>query len=184
MPTPKQVGLYRLYNAADQLLYIGITSDPKERWRQHQGDKSWWPEVTRKTIEWIDDRGTALSREASAIKTERPLYNGTHRSAAQTTADDLLGSLPDLVADHLRSRLGGQSPSEADFPTLINTIGSATELIDVLSECREALIATADETGPYADRQVLAKAAGMPRSRLYRILERFGRPTNRKEASS
>ncbi|MHB9754000.1 hypothetical protein ACYBSK_06465 [Streptomyces sp. BYX5S] len=34
--------------------------------------------------------------------------------------------------------------------------------------------------GPHADRKALGVAAGMPRSRLYRILEKYGRPANRR----
>ncbi|MGV9933975.1 hypothetical protein ACWDY4_25895 [Streptomyces olivaceoviridis] len=41
-------------------------------------------------------------------------------------------------------------------------------------------MAAADETGPYADRKGTALAAGMPPSRLYRVLDKHGRPRDRK----
>ena len=34
-----RTALYRLYDAEDQLLYIGITSYPPKRWTEHERDK-------------------------------------------------------------------------------------------------------------------------------------------------
>lgn len=39
--------LYRFYDAAGALLYVGITIDPGSRWRSHAHDKPWWQQVAQ-----------------------------------------------------------------------------------------------------------------------------------------
>lgn len=73
-----RTALYRLYDDTDALLYVGIAEDPRERWSQHAADKSWWPEVTRRDVEWIANRADAERTEREAIMSEKPRYNRTH----------------------------------------------------------------------------------------------------------
>jgi predicted GIY-YIG superfamily endonuclease len=70
--------LYRLYDSAETLLYVGISTNPSERLKQHASDKPWWHHVARHTVVWLDSRGEALKAEAEAMVKERPLYNGYH----------------------------------------------------------------------------------------------------------
>lgn len=73
-----RTALYRLYSADDTLLYIGITGLLETRFQAHAGDKSWWPEVTRKTVTWYDDRATAEDQERIAVQYDRPIHNIRH----------------------------------------------------------------------------------------------------------
>ncbi|HEY9408453.1 MAG TPA: GntR family transcriptional regulator [Jiangellaceae bacterium] len=77
---PERTALYRLYDATDRLLYIGITKTPATRWQQHAREKSdsWWSDVARKTIEWFNSRPEAEVAEVNAIRTEGPPYNDRH----------------------------------------------------------------------------------------------------------
>ncbi|MEV4335737.1 hypothetical protein [Streptomyces sp. NPDC049590] len=77
------------------------------------------------------------------------------------------------------------TPHETDsFEEQLDAIAQLSRLITHLEAAREEGIAAADRTGgPHADRKALGIAAAMPRSRLYRILERYGRPTNRRATS-
>lgn len=68
------VALYRLFSPAE-LLYVGITDNLKVRFRQHRAKKAWWPEVTRKTVEWYPTRAEARAAELTAIRTEDPRHN-------------------------------------------------------------------------------------------------------------
>ncbi|MGY5033279.1 GIY-YIG nuclease family protein [Streptomyces sp. 900116325] len=43
----RRAAVYRLYDAADALLYVGSAYDPEERCKAHH-DKPWWPKVTRR----------------------------------------------------------------------------------------------------------------------------------------
>jgi hypothetical protein len=67
--------VYRLFSADEELLYIGITTDPYVRWRQHQRSKPWADEVASYSLQrfaWID---LAQAAEVLAITTENPRYN-------------------------------------------------------------------------------------------------------------
>lgn len=74
-PMNGRTALYRLYDSEDRLIYVGITSDLTARWRAHQRDKYWWPEVARKAIEWFETRKSAERIEKIEIEEESPLYN-------------------------------------------------------------------------------------------------------------
>ena len=67
--------LYRLYDAEDRLLYVGISGDLKERLKTHASLKPWWPDVVRKTVQWYATRADAAEAEIKAIGSERPLHN-------------------------------------------------------------------------------------------------------------
>ena len=73
-----RTALYRLYDRAGELLYVGITSDPERRFAQHADDKHWWWRVARKRIEWFDKRSNALAAEEMCIKIKDPAYNREH----------------------------------------------------------------------------------------------------------
>lgn len=70
--------LYRLSNADGELLYVGISSKPLQRWIQHSGDKAWWPKVGQFSLTWFDSLSEAAAMEAHAIRTERPVHNIVH----------------------------------------------------------------------------------------------------------
>ncbi|CAL9646934.1 type II toxin-antitoxin system prevent-host-death family antitoxin [Streptomyces sp. enrichment culture] len=73
-----RTALYRLFDAADTLLYIGISHQPEVRFAQHSKLKEWWPRVVRREVEWFDDRPTAAKAEEEAIRAEDPEHNGTY----------------------------------------------------------------------------------------------------------
>lgn len=78
MPTQdmnERTALYRLFDRKGRLLYVGISNDPEFRWKQHRGDKGWWPQVVGKQVTWYATRVLALQAEALAIRTEDPVYN-------------------------------------------------------------------------------------------------------------
>lgn len=67
--------LYRCYDLAGVLLYVGISDNLKARFAQHAADKPWWPEVTRKTVAWHPSRAEAEAAETAAIRAEHPRHN-------------------------------------------------------------------------------------------------------------
>lgn len=71
--------LYRFYSATGQLLYVGKTTDPPKRFRQHSRDKDWWDEVASITMaEKYDTEAELLAAERRAIQIERPKHNSVH----------------------------------------------------------------------------------------------------------
>lgn len=76
--------LYRMFDRAGRLLYVGISFNAGERATQHAETKPWWPQVDHIRIEHMNcDRTTALKREEWAIRQERPKYNKVHNNTDQ-----------------------------------------------------------------------------------------------------
>lgn len=72
--------LYRFYNGAAELLYVGISKSAIARWSQHQA-KPWWAEVIATRVEHYATREEARQAELHAIRTEQPRYNIADRLA-------------------------------------------------------------------------------------------------------
>lgn len=73
--TPTAV--YRYFNAAGTLLYVGATANPKRRAWEHGVRQRWWCDVASASFEWFADRQAAMDAEAAAIRAEKPLHNKT-----------------------------------------------------------------------------------------------------------
>ncbi|MFD1309753.1 GIY-YIG nuclease family protein [Streptomyces kaempferi] len=73
-----RTALYRLYDEAGQLLYVGITTYPPKRFVEHERDKPWWSQVVRRDVEWVESRVKAETAERCAIAAEQPRYNRIH----------------------------------------------------------------------------------------------------------
>ncbi|WP_136244883.1 GIY-YIG nuclease family protein [Mycobacterium intracellulare] len=94
--------LYRFYNAREELLYIGITRHPMARFRSHQKDKTWWPEVAAITVENHASRNQLMIAERRAIMAEKPLYNKAFNDRAADEPKSLRGHrLEAVVANGL-----------------------------------------------------------------------------------
>ena len=103
------------------------------------------------------------------------------------TVYDVHPDLAEAFMDAIRSRVNVQPPRHAadgdqlsSYNQLTSLIAQTSRVIKHLEEFRELAIVEADKTHQSADRKGIAIAAGMPPSRLYRILERHGRPKSRK----
>lgn len=76
---PFGVELYRLYNADDCLLYVGVSTNLVERLRSHAhrppAGKPWFGDVAYCSLENFREEWQALEAERAAIRSERPLYN-------------------------------------------------------------------------------------------------------------
>ena len=71
--------VYRLFDEAGTLLYIGCSARPTRRREKHR-KKSWWPEVApeRTTLEWFANWSLATLAEYYAIAQDEPKYNCQH----------------------------------------------------------------------------------------------------------
>jgi len=75
--------LYRHFDAAGDLLYIGCSSNVIRRTEQHEIQSHWLPEVATITVEHFAIVTDALAAEEAAIRAENPKHN-------------ISGKLPDL----------------------------------------------------------------------------------------
>ncbi|MFL4491491.1 GIY-YIG nuclease family protein [Streptomyces sp. VTCC 41912] len=86
-----RTALYRVFDAAGKLLYIGISQNPDVRFGQHSQTKPWWPEVVDRKVEWHESRAEAAEAERAAIESEQPHWNLNHavRPIGNPESDDL-----------------------------------------------------------------------------------------------
>ena len=168
--------LYRFYGGSGQLLYIGITRNPKWRWYGHAAHSSWWPQVQRRELVWYDSRPEARAAEIEAIGAERPIHNkydkGLDEIAAQLTelrvAAGLSGNALAREMGIVQSRVwkiehAQLTPSEDDIRAWARATGRdeiAGELLEMWCDLRRAAV-TGDEA-----RQLIAAAAAPAGERL------------------
>jgi hypothetical protein len=75
---PEETALYHIFGDEDLLLYIGISKDFGQRWKDEAKDFPWWDEKRRMTTDWYPSRPEASAAERAAIKAEKPKYNKQH----------------------------------------------------------------------------------------------------------
>ena len=71
-------GLYRVFSANGNLLYIGASCHPVIRLYSHAKMKAWATDIHHITVEWYPSRADALNAETKAIQTENPKWNHVH----------------------------------------------------------------------------------------------------------
>ena len=72
--------LYKLYDKNNNLLYVGITTNYKIRFRIHSKKHSWWNKVSRRWIKKYPSRTLALKAEKTIIANQNPKYNITYNN--------------------------------------------------------------------------------------------------------
>lgn len=77
---PSKQWLYRFFNEDNELLYVGISNNVLNRWKQHQADKPWFDEVVTFTREKFATRDEVERAEIMAIVNEKPRYNVTYNA--------------------------------------------------------------------------------------------------------
>jgi hypothetical protein len=67
--------VYRAYDAAGALIYVGMSSNLKSRLRAHRRGSDWWRFHAEIATEVFPTRAAALAAEEEAIRTENPIWN-------------------------------------------------------------------------------------------------------------
>lgn len=67
--------LYRMFNQDGELLYVGLTNNPKTRFSNHSLAKPWFGEVANITVQTFPTREALAAAEYEAIRDESPRYN-------------------------------------------------------------------------------------------------------------
>lgn len=115
----RPTALYRFYDADGDLLYLGITHDLKIRWTTHRLEQTWWHLVVTKTVEWHDNRASALEAEAHATQAERPRYDKTLFASPRLRYEDPRG---DEIEDLLRVDIAAEEYRKGKrlpYPTVL-----------------------------------------------------------------
>lgn len=71
--------VYLCFDRRRRLLYVGVTSDGMQRFRQGHGKRAaWWRDVVSIEVEHFDTRDAALARERDLIRSAFPEHNVVH----------------------------------------------------------------------------------------------------------
>lgn len=108
-----RTALYRYYDDAGGLLYVGISSDPDQRRDEHAvtAADTWYPLATSRRVGWFDTRKEAEEAEKLAIRQEAPRFN----SRFNRRRDPLLRA-KDVAREGRRQRKGiGRKSNHTDF---------------------------------------------------------------------
>jgi len=79
--------LYRLYDNAGALLYVGIAEHWPTRMKQHARERAWWEDVAEVRLERHHDRASAQVAEVIAIQAEGPKHNIAHARPRRERTD-------------------------------------------------------------------------------------------------
>jgi DNA-binding transcriptional regulator YiaG len=117
--------LYRHFDAAGQLLYVGISLSALRRLGEHERGSQWYESIANVTVEQFSSRAEAEQAEIYAIRNEKPLHNKAHRTldAVQKPRIAMQGS--DLKA--IRQQLG---MSQAEFAEALDMTGTFIGLME------------------------------------------------------
>ncbi len=80
-PWPEQI-LYRFFDSAGRLLYVGITDNLRTRFNRHRRKSSWWAQAVRVGIQVFCNRTALEVAEQEAIESEGPLHNTMYNRAS------------------------------------------------------------------------------------------------------
>lgn len=122
--------LYRMYDDAGRLLYVGISKHLPARIAAHDAEKPWWSGVASITVEHIDDPIEAIRAEIDAIRSERPVHNVVHSPTARRGRVSGPGTLDERCAA-LR-----ETVKEATGDTI--TTEQAKEIIEAVEDAAAA----------------------------------------------
>lgn len=70
-----RIRLYRAYDSAGRLLYVGISLCALTRLTNHRTQSEWFAEVRRLEIEPFSSRKLAEEAEREAVQAESPIFN-------------------------------------------------------------------------------------------------------------
>jgi len=123
-----RTALYRFYDDADRLLYVGITHDIEQRWASHARNQPWWLDVARKTVDWHPNRPVAERLEDEALRRDRPLYDRSGRLRGEVEQGELVNARLALETERALTVIAG-AIGDGTFPAwqLMPTIGGLSE---------------------------------------------------------
>lgn len=87
-PARREHFVYRAYNEGGQLLYVGCTAHPKERWAEHKRWSRWAPFAVRFRVVGPYSYHTARQIERDALRDEFPLYGDTPQRKSERGRKD------------------------------------------------------------------------------------------------
>ncbi|GGQ81138.1 GIY-YIG nuclease family protein [Streptomyces flaveolus] len=120
-----ETAVYRIYDDAGGLLYVGITRDIAARFREHKGDKGWWrTRAHRYVVLWYPSRELAAAEEQEAIRADRPEFNQVHAALPRREITPAVPGTYSLTEIARRFRISPDTlrplVARSDFPAQLN----------------------------------------------------------------
>lgn len=116
VPPPDPTSVYRYYDRAGLLIYVGITRQGMGRNAQHNSKAEWWGYVSSQDVEHYASRDEAAAREKQLIRRFRPPFNKQHNLGHEElrAAYRVVAATPWIHAEpiELYKRLGKRLPLE------------------------------------------------------------------------
>lgn len=97
----QRTALYRHYDAAGALLYVGISLCAIGRLSQHRRGAEWFDQIARVDIEWFPSRDEAETAERAAIGLESPRHNIVGRADGSRSTPAGSGAAERVALDHV-----------------------------------------------------------------------------------
>jgi hypothetical protein len=98
--------VYRYYDSADRLLYVGYTHSFSTRASAHERDAVWWPDVVTVKLERFPDEISGRAAEKHGIIGEGPLHNIIHAVVYEKVVTADVVKLPwSVEKSRIRKRL-------------------------------------------------------------------------------
>jgi hypothetical protein len=110
--------LYRHFNEAGELLYVGISLCAIARLEQHKRSP-WFQEIRRVEIEQYPTREQAQFKEAWAIRREKPKYNKDIPAYSSSEAVNLMACIQGARSDIWKSAWDPNHDSSLDDDVLM-----------------------------------------------------------------
>lgn len=104
-----ETALYRHFDEAGRLLYVGIAKEPGKRGEQHRYHSKWHRFMADTSVEWFPTRAAAALAERAAIADEAPIFNQTHNKKNRDAAVNYLFEQIDSFSDGSDVWAGGES---------------------------------------------------------------------------
>lgn len=124
LPSSRRCALYRHYDSAGCLLYVGISLAFMQRLMQHRQDSGWFMDIARVDVEWFDSAARAEEAERVAINTEGPIHNRQRRQPRDPRLSDPvrpanpLAPAEDRLSAWIQSKRDDQGLSMEDLAEL------------------------------------------------------------------
>lgn len=118
--------LYRYFDDAGNLLYVGVSASAIRRLLEHAANKVWACLVSRVDVQTLPTREAALAAERKAITDEKPRFNATHnkppslKSITRTSRTQMLATrIPHSLADDLSALCSADGPAKSKSEAVI-----------------------------------------------------------------
>ena len=130
----RPTSLYRYYDDAGTMIYVGITSRGTVRNAEHAARMEWWPYVASQEVEHYSSRREASEREKGLIREFRPPFNKQHNVDCDAIREAYIA-----IAG---ARESGQHPN---FAQAVQKVGRKLPA-QVLSQSESAVLVMTDPT--------------------------------------